>query len=338
MSQYIYSLIEELPSGAAPTLPTGTPLDQRPLPPIFQLPRATHISVWSQPIGVTGTLFITGGPQALGPNNQKDWPNPRGYAQPPSITTQTLNLQEFFPFVAPPAPFAQTDWPNPAPARRVVDLLTITRAPYVAPPAPSPFFQTDWPNPPQAARRSEPDLRFAASTPFPAAAKPFSQADWPLAPAGRPYPLDARTFVQAPLKNVGTVTLYLAATDAADTFAASIFSAQPVAPSAARPSVGLQTGGGGFSSSQKDIPWNTAKDIVRRWYEAIGFRWLEERTLSDMRPSERAYFMDTVQQSPQIQYLLQNGYTMPMIYTLINQVKADNIDDDDGEAIALLLD
>ena len=303
--------------------------------PYNPLPRTASLA--SQPLGVPNPLFRAGLPQSLGPNNQKDypnpapaqrvrdllthigtplpagatpfaqrdWPNPRGYAQPPSITTQTLNLLEFFPFAAPSAPFVQgdwplpisrpqqldlktfaytaipfmtaqglifpnvqTDWPNPPQARRVVDLLSFTRAPNPAPALPSPFFQTDWPNPPQAARRSEPDLRFAASTPFPAAAKPFSQADWPLAPAGRPYPLDARAFVQAPLKNVGTVTLYLAATDAADTFAASIFSAQPVAPSAARPSVGLQTGGGGFSSSQKDIPWNTAKDIVRRWYEA----------------------------------------------------------------------
>ena len=101
---------------------------------------------------------------------------------------------------------------------------------------------------------------------------------------------------------------------------------------------GMGGGGAGIHSRNKDIPWETAKDIVRRWYKAIGFQWLEERDIAHMRPSERAFVMDTVAQSPQIQYLLQNGYTMQSVYRLIEDVKQENIDDDDGEAIALLWD
>jgi len=242
------------------------------------------------------------------------------------MTFRPVNAARFNP---PPPSAALTSQPLGSPAALLAPAAIVMPA----------ARQQDWPIPRAAIAlqptqlQGMPSALILSPTPLP----PGRQQDWPL-PSSRPFSQDLRTFIQAPIRTSATISLYLAVTDTADAFAASLFTTQPVTPITTKPNLGFQTGGGGFASSKKDIPWETAKDIVRRWYDAIGFRWFEENSPADMRPSERAYFMDTVQQSPQIQYLLQNGYTLPSIYTLINQVKADNIDDDDGEAIALLLD
>lgn len=352
-----------LPAGATPFHQTDWPNPQsRPIP----LDEKTWI--------FDGTNFYYSTAVSI-PFPQTDWPNPQSRPPSREPYNFSLDLLPFITSQSLIEPFSQTDWPNQQrynAVSRATDLLTFIYTPQLLPsPGAPPFFQTDWPNPqskppsrepysfsvdllpfitsqglvkpfsqtdwpnPQAPRRPEQDLRTFTFTLLPVHATPFNQTDWPN-PQYKPFlPIDLRTFTLRSLGSAGTITVVLNTTDAKDTGNFQIYINQPAPATQYKPPP-FQTGGSGVGGSNVQIPWGTAKSIVRRWYNAIGFQWLEEVNLDKLRPSERAFIMDTVREAPQIRYLLVNGYAMKEVYALIDIIKEENIDDDDAQALGLL--
>jgi hypothetical protein len=130
---------------------------------------------------------------------------------------------------------------------------------------------------------------------------------------------------------LGTGTLIVRAVESPDI---SSIKANTVAPARV---YAFQTAGGGVSGNFR-IPYDRAYDIVKRWYNVIGLIWLEENSISSLRPSQRAYLYDTVKQSPQIQFLLQNGYSLKDVFDLIEEAKEASMEEDDERALSVLLD
>lgn len=304
MSQYIYSLIEELPTGAATPPPPGLTYN-------WPLPTAVQSVAYqgAQPQGRLPEYLVS---VALPIGLQRDWPNaPR--AVPQAVNTQPLGvLPEYLGVVATPLPpgllrdwqltrgfaqFAQNVNTQPQ-GSATTFLPSLTGLP--------PALLRDWPNP----RTNTPSVNTQSLGVLPG------------------------------FMAVATVSVTLNATDHADVGNFNVTVPLPPAPvvPTVNPYAGFQGGSGGIQSKSLHIPMAKAKELMRQWYDTVGFRWLDDRPMNEIRPSERSYLMDEVRQSPQTVFLLQNGYTMPQVYALINEAREDSIEDDDGEALAALLD
>ena len=304
MSQYIYSLIEELPTGAATPPPPGLTYN-------WPLPTAVQSVAYqgAQPQGRLPEYLVS---VALPIGLQRDWPNaPR--AVPQAVNTQPLGvLPEYLGVVATPLPpgllrdwqltrgfaqFAQNVNTQPQ-GSATTFLPSLTGLP--------PALLRDWPNP----RTNTPSVNTQILGVLPG------------------------------FMAVATVSVTLNATDHADVGNFNVTVPLPPAPvvPTVNPYAGFQGGSGGIQSKSLHIPMAKAKELMRQWYDTVGFRWLDDRPMNELRPSERSYLMDEVRQSPQTVFLLQNGYTMPQVYALINEAREDSIEDDDGEALAALLD
>lgn len=301
-------------------------------------------------LGQSHTIFAKAQGLVRPPNPQYDWPNPlsaRERVRNVNLLTHISVDLPIKPPPAPPKPFSQRDWQNPflPPNRRVWDVDYTYETPLPLPAGATPLKQMDWPNPPPAKRVV--DLLTSIYSPLPASATPLSQYDWPL-----PFPpranLELRTFFQFPetLKPV-SLSIVLNTSDAADTSAFAISIASPVAPSNLVQVQNIQQPGGGglmpsadawqFRDYDQVITWKQAEATVEKWYDDGGFRWLEERSVKELRPSERAYLQDSLTQSKDMRFLFNHGYSLQEVYRLIDIVKKRRGDEDDGEAIALLL-
>lgn len=103
-----------------------------------------------------------------------DWPNP--VARVRASLSWSFSIQQGLqptPFIA-----RQSEWPNPAPARRNLELLSWSFKLQLQPAVASPFNRSDWPNPspkpPNLALRS-----WTQSLSVPAVGRPVRQLDWP---------------------------------------------------------------------------------------------------------------------------------------------------------------
>lgn len=108
------------------------------------------------------------------PFNQADWSSPVARAR--ATLSWSFGIQQGLqptPFIA-----RQSDWPNPAPARRNLEPLSWSFKLQIPPAVASPFNQNDWSNPPQ----KPPNLSLRSwvqSLSVPAVGRPVRQLDWP---------------------------------------------------------------------------------------------------------------------------------------------------------------
>lgn len=341
MSQYIYSLIEELPTGAATPPPPGLTYN-------WPLPTAVQSVAYqgAQPQGRLPEYLVS---VALPIGLQRDWPNaPR--AVPQAVNTQPLGvLPEYLGVVATPLPPGLLrDQPNPRGVPQPPHTQQLGVAPeylvFLATPLP-PGLQRDWQLTrgfAQFAQNVNTQPQGSATTFLPSLTglPPALLRDWPNPRTNTPSVNTQSLGVLPGFMAVATVSVTLNATDHADVGNFNVTVPLPPAPvvPTVNPYAGFQGGSGGIQSKSLHIPMAKAKELMRQWYDTVGFRWLDDRPMNELRPSERSYLMDEVRQSPQTVFLLQNGYTMPQVYALINEAREDSIEDDDGEALAALLD
>lgn len=123
--------------------------------------------------------------QSAFPLNNYDWPNPKGARR------SNPDQQYSFGLGFTTLPNNQFDWPNPKGAIPATDLRTWTHSPFTQ--SAVPFNTYDWPNPLTARQPVRFDYPYNTAL-LTVIGTPFAQYDWPV-PAGKVPAIDLKTWI-----------------------------------------------------------------------------------------------------------------------------------------------